>query len=78
MVILLPTILHLVYDWTGLASSVKAIIYDQIDSSFISCFYGDILEIAANYDLTSDFFLYKRTIVDNVIRPFRMVRRRGM
>ena len=52
MVILLPTILHLVYDWTRLASSNKAIIYDQIDSSFISCFYGAILEIEVNYDLT--------------------------
>ena len=58
MVILLPTILHLVYDWTSLASSNKAIIYDQIDSSFISCFYGAILEIDVNYDLTSDFFIY--------------------
>ena len=65
MVILLPTILHIVYDWTRLASSIKAIIYDQIDSSFISCFYGAILEIDVNYDLTSDFFyMYKRTIVD--------------
>ena len=44
--------LHLVYDWTRLASSNKAIIYDQIDSSFISCFYGAILEIEVNYDLT--------------------------
>ena len=34
MVILLPTILHLVNDWTRLASSNKAKIYDQIDSSF--------------------------------------------
>ena len=59
MVILLPTILHLVYDWTRLATSIKAIIYDQIDSSFISCFYGFyILEIDVNYDLTSDYFLY--------------------
>ena len=56
MVLLLPTILHLVYNWTRLASSNKAIIYDQIDSSFIFCFYGAILEIDANYDLTSDFF----------------------
>ena len=55
MVILLPTILHLVYDWTRLASPNKAIIYDQIDSSFISYFYGAILEIDVNYDLTSDF-----------------------
>ena len=78
MVILLPTILHLVYDWTRLASSNKAIIYDQIGSSFISCFYGAILEIDVNYDLTSDFFyIYKRTIVVYVIRTFRMVRRRG-
>ena len=58
MVILLPTILYLVYDWTRLASSIKAIIYDQIDSSFISCFYGAILENNVNYDLRSDFFLY--------------------
>ena len=58
MVILLPAILHLGYDWTRLASSVKAIIYDQIDASFISCFYGAILEIDVNYDLKSDFFLY--------------------
>ena len=58
MVILLPTILHLVYDWRRLASSIKAIIYDQIDSSFLTCFYGGILEIDANYDLTSDFFIY--------------------
>ena len=58
MVILLPTILHLVYDWTRLASSNNAIIYDQIDSSFIYCFYGTILEIDVNYDLTSDFFIY--------------------
>ena len=44
---------------------LKPIIYDQIDSSFISCFYGAILEIDVNYDLTSDFFyMYKRTIVD--------------
>ena len=50
VVILLPTILHLVYDWTRLASSNKAIIYDQIDSSFTSCFYGAILEIDVNYD----------------------------
>ena len=50
MVILLPTILHLVYDWTRLASSNKAIIYDQIDSSFIFCFYRAILEIDVNYD----------------------------
>ena len=65
MVILLPGLLHLVYDWTRLASSVKAIIYDQIDASFISCFYGAILEIGVNYDLTSDFFyMYKRTVVD--------------
>ena len=64
MVILLPTILHLVNDWTRLASSNKAIIYDQIDSSFISCFYGAILEIDVNYDLTLRFFyIYKRTIV---------------
>ena len=56
MVIYLPTILQLVYDWTRLASSIKAIIYNQIDSSFISCFYGGILEIDVNYDLTSDFF----------------------
>ena len=56
MVILLPTILQLVYDWTHLASSIKAIIYDQIDSPFVSCFYGAILEIDVNYDLTSDFF----------------------
>ena len=55
MLILLPTILHLVYDWTRLDSSIKAIIYSQIDSSFISCFYGAILEIDVNYDLTSDF-----------------------
>ena len=55
MVILLPTILHLVYDWTRLASSNKAIIYDQIDYAFISCFYGVILEIDVNYDLSSDF-----------------------
>ena len=58
MVILLPTILHLVNDWTRLASSNKAIKYDQIDSSFISCYYGAILEIDVNYDLTSDFFIY--------------------
>ena len=58
MVILLPTILHLVYNWTRFVTSIKAIIYDQIDSSFISCFYGAILEIDANYDLTSDYFLY--------------------
>ena len=58
MVILSPTILHLVYDWTRLASSNKAIIYDQIDSSFIFCFYGAILEIVVSYDWTSDFFLY--------------------
>ena len=58
MAILLPTILHLVYDWTRIASSNKAIIYDQIDSSFITCFYGAILEIDVNYDLTSDFFIY--------------------
>ena len=58
MVILLPTILHLVYDWTRLASSNNAIIYDQIDSSFIYCFYGAILEIDVNYDLSSDFFIY--------------------
>ena len=58
MVILLPTIQHLVYDWTRFASSNKAIIYDQIDSSFISCFYGAILEIDVNYDLTSDFLIY--------------------
>ena len=58
MVILLPTILHLVYDWTRLASSNKAIIYDLIDSSFTSCFYGAILEIDVNYDLTSDFLIY--------------------
>ena len=65
MVILLPTILHIVYDWTRLASSIKAIIYDQIDSSFISCFYGAILEIDINYDLTSDYFyMYKKTTVD--------------
>ena len=64
MVILLPGILHLVYDWTRLASSIKAKIYDQIDSSFISCFNGAILEIDVNYDLTSDLFIYKRTIVD--------------
>ena len=56
MVIFLPTILHLVYDGTRLASSIKAIIYNQIVSSFISCFYGAILEIDVNYDLTSDFF----------------------
>ena len=56
MVILLPTILHLVYDGTRLASSNEVIIHDQIDSSFTSCFYGAILEIAVNYDLTSDFF----------------------
>ena len=56
MAILLPIILHLVYDWTRLASSIKAIIYDKIDSSSISCFYGAILEIDVNYDLTSDFF----------------------
>ena len=55
MVILLPTIMHLVYDWTRLPSSIKAIIYYQIDSSFISRFYGAILEIDVNYDLTSDF-----------------------
>ena len=58
MVILLPTILYLVYDWTRLASSNKAIIYDQIDSSYISCFYGAILEIDVNYDLTLDFLIY--------------------
>ena len=58
MVILLPTILHLVYDWTRLASSNKAILYDQIDSSFISFFYGANLEIEVNYDLTSNFFIY--------------------
>ena len=58
MVILLPTIVHLVYDWTRLASSNKAIMCDQIDSSFISCVYGAILEIGVNYDLTSDFFIY--------------------
>ena len=58
MVILLPTILHLVYDWTRLASSNNAIIYDQIDSSVISCFYGAILEIDVNYDLTLDFLIY--------------------
>ena len=58
MVILLPTILHLVNDWTRLASSNKAIISDQVDSSFIPCFYGAILEIDVNYYLTSDFFLY--------------------
>ena len=58
MVILLPTILNLVYDWTRLASSNKAIISDQVDSSFISCFYGAILEIDVNYDLMSDFFIY--------------------
>ena len=58
MVILLPTNLHLVNDWTRLASSSKAIIYDQIDFSFISCFYGAILAIDVNYDLTSDFFIY--------------------
>ena len=52
MVILILTTLHLVYDWARLASSNKAIIYDQIDSSFISCFYGAILEIDVNYDLT--------------------------
>ena len=64
MVILLPTVLHLVNDLTRLASSNNAIIYDQIDSSFISCFYGAILEIDVNYDLTSDFlYIYKRTIV---------------
>ena len=64
MVILLPTNLHLINDWTRLASSNKAIIYDQIVSSFISCFYGAILEIDVNYDLTSGFFyIYKRTIV---------------
>ena len=50
------TILHLVSDWTRLASSNKAIIYDHNDSFFISCFYGDILEIDVNYDLTADFF----------------------
>ena len=55
MLILLPTILHLVYGWTRLDSSIKAIIYSQIDSSFISSFYGAILEIDVNYDLTSDF-----------------------
>ena len=65
MVILLPTIMHLVYDWTRLASSIKAIIYYQIDSSFVSCFYGAILEIDINYDLTSDYFyMYKKTTVD--------------
>ena len=58
MVILLPTVVHLVYDWTRLASSNKAIMCDQIDSSFISCVYGAILEIDVNYDLTSDFFIY--------------------
>ena len=58
MVILLPTILHLVYDWTRLATSIKAIIFDQIDSTFISCFYGAIFEIDVNYDLTSDYVLY--------------------
>ena len=58
MVILLPIILHLVYDWTRLASSNKTIIYDQIDSSFISCFYGAMLEIDVNSDLTSDFLIY--------------------
>ena len=58
MIILLPTILHLVYDWTRLVTSIKAIIYDQIDSSFISCFYGANLVIDVNYDLTSDYFLY--------------------
>ena len=56
MVILLRTILHLVYDSTRLSPTIKAIIYDQIDSSFKSCFYGAILEIDSNYDLTSDFF----------------------
>ena len=56
MVILLRTIPHLVYDWTRLASTIKAIIYDLIDSSFISCFYGAILEIDVIYDLTRDFF----------------------
>ena len=56
MEIFLPTILHLVYDGTRLASSIKAIIYNQIDSSFISCFCGAILEIGVNYDSTSDFF----------------------
>ena len=56
MVILLLTIMHLVYDWTRLAPSIKAIIYDQIASSVISCFYGAILEIDSNYDLTADFF----------------------
>ena len=30
MVTLLPTILHLVYDWTRLASSIKAIIYHKL------------------------------------------------
>ena len=55
MVILLPTILYLVYDWARLASSIKAIIFDQIDSSFIFCFHGAILEIDVNYDLTSDY-----------------------
>ena len=51
--------------WLDTPCFVKAIIYDQIDSSFISCFYGAILEIDVNYDLTSDFFnMYKRTIVD--------------
>ena len=58
MVILLPTILHLVYDWTRLASSNKAIICDQIDSTFISCIYGAILEIDVNYDLASGFLIY--------------------
>ena len=77
MVILLPTILHSVYDWTRLASSIKAIIYDQIDSSFISCFYGAILEIEVNYDVTSDFFYISKDHCRYVIRPFRMVRRRG-
>ena len=55
MVILLPTIMHLVYDWTRLPSSIKAKIFYKIDSSFISRFYGAILEIDVNYDLTSDF-----------------------
>ena len=58
MVILLPTILHLVYDWTRLASSIKAIIYDQIDASFISCFYDAILEIDVQLWFDVRFFLY--------------------
>ena len=57
MVILLPTILHLVMTGHALLRLI-AIIYDQIDSSFISCFYGAILEIDVNYDLTSDFLIY--------------------